>query len=105
MDQDLDSMNVDTTQDPNELYKPIIAMLTSNGLISALKNDQFLNWVLWRLARTVPDRTFDIDSPDTVAALRMNDLRALLSLGHYDEVAREVLRRCITGETLSGIAH
>jgi hypothetical protein len=105
----MDSMDIDIAPDPNNApdpnkpYDQIIRRFRGS-LDGALNNDDDeLNFLLFKIARAVPDRTFGIDF-DTIEALRMNDLRNLLILGNYDQAAREVLRRCTAGETLRCIA-
>ena len=100
---DSDSMDIDNAPDPNELYSPIIRKFGTGIDNEGNDNDVMLDLVLLQLARAVPDRTFDIDFA-AIEALRMNDLRDLLKSGNYEKAAREVLRRCIAGETLRCIA-
>jgi len=99
-------MDIDNAPDPNELYIPIIRTFGTGIDKEGNDNDVMLNVVLLELARAVPDRTFDIDSLPFAAikALHMNDLRDLLNSGNYEKAAREVLRRCIAGETLRCVA-
>jgi hypothetical protein len=103
MDMDIDAPDPNNAPDPNELYRSAINKFGPDINRQANDDDDMLNFVLFKLARVVPGHTFDIDFA-TIQALRMNDLRDFLKLGNYDYVAREVLRRCIAGETLRCIA-
>ena len=102
---DLDGMDIDiapdpnNAPDPNELYHHIIRSYGTGIDMEGNDDDLMLDVVLFKLARAVPDNTFNIEF-QTIQALRMNDLRDLLNSGNYEKAAREVLRRCIAGETL-----
>ena len=100
MDIDIAPDPSNNAPDPNELYHPIIRKLRKTFIGNAGNdNDLFLYFVLFKLARAVPDNTFNIEF-ETIEALRMNDLRDLLNSGNYEKAAHEVLRRCIAGEIL-----
>ena len=82
--------------DPNLRY--VSPFLTQTYTL-AQTDDDVLAHVLYFLAQAVPDRSVAVNIKD-IENLKMLDLRPLLVAGQYDKVARTVLERLSTSESL-----
>ena len=87
------AMDVD---DPNLRY--VSPFLTINHTL-AQTDDDVLVHVLYFLTQAVPDRSVAV-LHEEIKDLNILDLRPLLVAGQYDKVARTVLERLSTSESL-----
>ena len=86
-------MDVD---DPNLRY---VSPYLTHNLTLAQTDDVTLAHVLYFLAQAVPDHSVAVNIK-CIENLKMLDLRPLLVAGQYDKVARTVLERLSTSESL-----
>jgi hypothetical protein len=88
------TMDVD---DPNVQY--VTPFLLSNREV-AQTDDLTLAYLLQHLGDSVPNRSIDVPLEE-IKRLNMVDLRPLLASSNFDDVARTVLERLSSGESIS----